>query len=208
MKTVTKIVGAVCLMLAAGCGTPLKQAGKAASFTILDRKPHICFVNAGTGIPVDVFDRAASNACAVTHVRWNTVQTKRMNLADITVSQNEQRKMFSDATVLVVYVMNDAGLPRLMSVPGQYSLMNLSALCADKPGGSVFEGRLQRVLMKGLAYAAGVGGTPDPICVMYWNSLTPGTIDATSATYGPASFFALTDILRAAGTEDLFETPE
>jgi len=105
-------------------------------------------------------------------------------------------------------VVNDSALPKLMSIPGQYALINICALRNDSPTADVFSGRLLRILMKGVAYAAGVGVNQDPICVMHWNSFTLKTIDATSATYGPQAYFVLCDILKAAGTKDIFRQEE
>ena len=164
-----------------------------------DGVPHVLFVNIGTGIEDKKFEAAVQKACEQMRIKWRSERIAKITVKEIVVSIESQSMRWGKSAVLVVYVANDPQLPGLLNLPGQCSLINIRTMRSDKPSERVYDSRLQRLLMKGLAYAAGTGGNHDPRCVMYWKSFSVGEIDKTSSTFGPYAYFALQDILRSLG---------
>jgi hypothetical protein len=169
-----------------------------------DGAPHVLFVKVGTGIEDKKFEAAVPKACEQMRVKWRSERIAKITVKEIIVSVESQLARWGKNAVLVVYVADDPQLPGLLNLPGQCSLINLRTMRSDKPSEAVYDSRLQRLLMKGLAYAAGTGGNHDPRCVMYWKSFSVGEIDKTSSTFGPYAYFALQDILRSLGGSAIF----
>ena len=169
-----------------------------------DSSPHVLFVNVGKAVEPTQFQASVSNACIQAQVKWRTVSVPETTVEEVVVSREKQSAQWGKGAVLVVYLVNSPKLPGLLNLPGQCSLINIRALRTDNPSEQVYKVRLQRILMKGVGYAAGVGGNHDPRCVMYWKSFGIDGIDGTSSTFGPYAFFALQDILSAMGGEAIF----
>ena len=105
---------------------------------------------------------------------------------------------------MVVYLVNDAQANGFVNVPGMCAWVNARSLKQDSPSEELYQKRVTKLLMKGLAHASGVGANIDPRCVMYWKSFSLEGIDATSASFGPHAFFVLQETLQLLGGDGLF----
>lgn len=170
--------------------------------------PHVLFVNVGKVMNSKQFEAAVSNACAQVQIKWRSECVPKITMNEIIISKEEQSKKWGREAVLVVYLTDDQALPGLLNLPGQCSLINIRTMHTDSPSVEVYESRMKKSLMKGLAYAAGVGSNCDPHCVMYWKSFSASGIDGTSSTFGPYAFFALQDILGALAGGAIFQTEQ
>ena len=176
------------------------------SVKLTETKPNVCFVNLGSAVSAPEFARAVSNACfSQIQVIYQTVDMAAFGgITNLVMSRRLQMQTFGEQVKLVVYIVSSDELPGILSIPGQCSLINIRRMRLDKPTDAVYQKRLTKIAMKGLALACGVSGNTDPHDVMFWKSFSIGGIDATSASYGPQSFFTLQDLLLEYGTREMF----
>jgi hypothetical protein len=164
--------------------------------------PHVCFANIAKAL-----DTALLKEVTEGHIPGLMPLNIRVAQADafggmerFDLSQPDMR--FGAAAKLIVYVVNDPKLPYLTCVPGHWALVNVRGLDKGLSGDiGKYKERLKKVMLKGLGYAAGVGGNQDTgRCVMAFGSFeTLDGIDSTSATYSPFAQFPMMDFLAAKG---------
>lgn len=168
---------------------------------------HVVFVNVGAAVPREVFEAAARGACQQLNVRVKTRAAAAPRAAELTGLPEKMAAQLQPDAVLSVFVLNDERACGFLSAPGSWAMVNVRSLKQDNPAPDVYARRVTKLLMKGLAHAAGVGATMEPRCVMFVGSFSLAGIDATSASYGPNAFFPLSETLRRLGGEDLFVSP-
>jgi predicted Zn-dependent protease len=173
---------------------------------LAETRPNICFVNVASAVSAQDFARAVSNACnAQLQIYYQTAEMADFSgFMNLVTGRKMQMLTFGEHVKLVVYVVNSDSLPGILSIPGQCALINVRRMRLDKPAEEVYQKRLTKIAMKGLALACGVSGNSDPRCVMFWQSFSVGGIDATTASYGPQSYFILQDLLIEFGTREMF----
>ena len=156
--------------------------------------PHVSLVNVGGALDERAFVDAA----------METRQIVRVNMAAKTLAAERQPELLQRAATLTedeplaaltVYIVNTPDGYDLLACPRRWAVINVRALGLDVEDDDTRQQRTTRVVMKGVGLACGLGGNPDPRCVMYYQSFSAGGIDATSASYGPYAHFPLTDIL-------------
>jgi hypothetical protein len=186
-------------VLAAGSGG-CASAGARADAAVT--QPHVCFVNVGRALDGELLWQVAEQRVpGVMPVMIRTAAADRFGAMErLDLRQPDSR--FGPEAKLIIYVVNDPALPFLLAVPGHWSLVNVRGLDKGLEGDAEkYSLRLHKVMLKGLAYAAGVGANGDVgRCVMAQGSFdTLAGIDGTSNTYSPFAAFPLMDILSAKG---------
>jgi hypothetical protein len=190
----------ICMLgyvLTAGCahmGQPVAQSEAI--------PPHICIVNVAMALDQDLLRAVGEKVVAgVMPVNIRTVEAEAFGgMERFDLRKPDTR--FGPKAKLIIYVVNDPALPFLLAVPGRWSLVNVRGLDKGLDGDTAkYALRLHKVILKGLAYAAGVGANADVgRCVMAQGSFeTLAGIDGTSSTYSPFAAFPLMDILIAKG---------
>jgi hypothetical protein len=97
--------------------------------------------------------------------------------------------------VLSVYIVNDPEGDDRLACPGRWAVINVRSLGLDAADAATRQIRATKVVMKGVGLACGLGGNPDPRCVLYYKSFDSDGLDGTSASYGPYAYSVLTDTL-------------
>ncbi len=171
-----------------------------------DAKPHVLLVNVGGALPGGVFTQAAVQA----QVRLNTrmANLERLDAADLVARWEAYQQAIGTNACITVFVVNDPQGPAFLSQPGVWALVNVRALRYGEPTEEVYQQRAVKMMLKGVAHAAGVGATHDARCVMYYKSFSMAGIDDTSATFSPFAYFVLRDTLMAIGGSGLEYEPE
>jgi hypothetical protein len=162
----------------------------------------VCFVNVGKAVEEGQLQMLVEGFVpSVIGVNTRVGSSESFDLMSRANLRNKETRFGGDAK-LFVYVVNDPDLPFLFSVPGYWSVVNIRGLDRDIAGDKEkFQQRLQKVLLKGLGFAAGIGANSDVgRCVMAMGSFeTLKGIDSTSASYSPYAAFPMMDIFSAKG---------
>lgn len=171
----------------------------------LTQQPHILFLNVNNAVTNDTLADAAA------YIRLKYMFNTVTNACDISqtrdVLENPAilKQRFGDKAMLVIaFERNDPPKPAFTAIPGHYAALNIANLARDTPSADLLTKRTRQMALKGLAQACGVGANADEHCVMFYKSFTLSGMDATSATYGPFSYFPIRETLRLLGGDAIF----
>ena len=198
MKQVQAIIAAGILAATISAG------GQPAAATAPAVDKYVVFVNVGEAVPKDVMAKAAPDACRQLSARFKTNTVAKLNPAELNGAREKTAKHLDADAALTVFLVNDESTYGFLSAPGSWALVNMRSLKQDNPSAETYNKRVTKMMMKGIAHAAGVGANTDVHCVLYYNSFSLSGIDATSESYGPHAYFPLMETLRQLGGEGVF----
>lgn len=161
-----------------------------------DQEAHIVFVNVNNAMPEDDFRKAAAYIRMKYQLRVSVKSASGMFAQNVMADTAFLKETFGDKAVLVIAVVKEEKAPSYLSIPGWFAQVNVSGLYKDGPDELFTYKRNSQMLMKGLAYACGLGATMDNMCAMEHSSFTLEGMDAVSATYGPNTFFPMQTLFR------------
>ena len=168
-------------------------------------KPTVAFVNVGGAIDSAIFAKNANDYVrGIMPARIKICNAENVDILKI-ANPATPDDQFGKSTKLFVYFVNDGKLPPQLSAPGRWAIVNVRNL--EKDADAVkFKSRIQKMMLKGLAFACGFGANQDiGRCVMGAGSFdTLKGIDGTSASYSPFVAFPMMDFLSA---RNLLEHP-
>ena len=198
MRGIRAFIGALCLVFA------ITSCGPSATATAPSSEKYVVFVNVGEAIPKDVVQAAAQEACRQINVRFKITSLAAFKASELTGSPEKMGARIASDAALTIFLFNDEHAYGFISAPGNWAMVNMRSLKQDHPSAEIYGKRVTKMLMKGMAHAAGVGANIDVHCVMYYGSFSLAGIDATSASYGPNAYFPLMETLRQVGGENVF----
>lgn len=177
----------------------------ASAVAAAEDKPFVAFVNVGNAVKADLFASCATNFVpGVMPARIRPCAADKVDVVSImNLATPDQR--FGKNVALCVYFVSDAVYPPQLTAPGHWAIINVRNLEKDADA-EKFKTRIQKMMLKGLAFACGFGANQDiGRCVMGAGSFeTLRGIDGTSASYSPFVAFPLMDFLSA---RNLIEEP-
>jgi hypothetical protein len=156
--------------------------------------PHISIVNVGGALDHQAFIAAVAETRETLHVNMvarEQEKASQFRLLERTAARGTQESR----AVLSVYIVNDPEGDDRLACPGRWALMNVRSLGLDADDAEIRQARTTKVVMKAVALACGLGGNPDPRCVLYYKSFSRDGLDGTSASYGPYAHSVLMDTL-------------
>lgn len=165
---------------------------------------HIALVNVGGAIPEEDWRLAATYAASRLQLNlWTNAiaasATDRL-LADPAavgrVLGNEHAK------VGVFFERRGAGCG-ILAAPGAWCVVDVSSLTRDAPDKQTLRDRYAKMILKGLAAAAGGGATLEPFCSMFYGAQTLSGMDRTNIALAPMCYFPMIEILRHAGGHEM-----
>ena len=160
---------------------------------------HVLIVNVGGAIPEDVWPTVVTYALSRIQINAWTNSTGEAISPEIFVNPVSFRKTFGEkARVAVFMERSPVGAP-VMCAPGFWSRVNLTGIDADHPDAQTMRDRYAKMLLKGVAYAAGGGASVDPTCSLCFSSLSLKGLDACGISISPSTYFPMLEILRQAG---------
>jgi hypothetical protein len=171
-------------------------------------KNNVRFENVASAMP----DADFREAVAYVKSQWwiNVVPTNsQKSIASKVLAEKQFLSWeFGDKTRLVIQLVKDKKAPNIVAVPGYYAQVNLEAIEADNPAPEYLKKRRIQMIIKGLAYACGVGSNADEFCVMYYKGDKLSVMDCSSATFSPFAYVPLREYLFAIGGEEIFDYME
>ena len=163
-------------------------------------KPYIAFVNVAGALEKKAFTRGIDEwVPGVMPARMKAIAVDSIDGASMLPVAARDSRLPGDARVTVYFVSN-RDYPPFLSSPGRWAIVNVRGIDKDADA-KLYERRVQKMLLKGLAFACGFGANSDRgRCVMAIGSFeTLKGIDSTSASYSPFVAFPLMDYLSARG---------
>lgn len=121
------------------------------------------FINLQQKVPASAFDNfVVGTMKQFFRTDFILVQSDAKFSMASAVSQREKAKAQA-----AVFIVDQSDLPTFVVVPeGNYAVVNVAALAADKPAEDVLARRVCREMWRGLAYVAGIDSMDD-ICVVH-----------------------------------------
>ena len=142
---------------------------------------------AASRIPINI----CTNSISV-----SPVQDILSNITDVKTATKDPK-----AVVAVFVERLPFGAP-LISVPCNFSRIDVAWLETDKPSHSTLRDRQAKMVLKGIAAACGAGATIEPMCSVFYGSRTLEGMDKTNITISPMAYFPMVEILRALGGDE------
>ena len=169
-------------------------------------KNTVAFVNVGGAVDSMLLTQTVTNGVmGVIPINHELASQEKFDPAEV-IAATAKGHPVNGGRIICVYFVDSPSLPPQLTAPGFFAAINVRGLSkgADR---ALYEKRLLKIALKGLAFACGFGANQDVgRCVMGAGSFeTLKGIDGTSATYSPFVFFPLSDYLQARGLLD--ETP-
>ncbi len=173
--------------------------------------PHVCYVNVGNALDEKAFRQVVASVATVLPINLAVAKADAAPVPNCLTSEKSDMRFGKEARLLV-YVVNNPKMVRFASVPEQWALVNVNGVetgIATNDSGRV-ETRLTKMMLKGLAFAAGVGSNMESTrCVMGFGSfLTWEGLDKTSASFSPFAGIPLMETLTPMGVVLTGLTPE
>ena len=170
-------------------------------------REHLLIVNVGEALPGAVFARAAERAASAVMVNCWTNSIPKSMYRDLLDDPGLVQKTFGDKTRIVVFVERNEKGGSFVNTPGSWSMVNLRGLDRDKPDARKYEDRCAKMILKGIAHAAGAGASLEQVCAMYYGSFTLEGLDKVKTVISPMSYFPMLETLQCLGGHELV-TPQ
>ena len=165
---------------------------------------HIALVNVADAIDAADWARATTYA----------VSLLQINVWTNSIAASVADRLYADASYTAkalgnekakvgVFLENRPGAPRVMAVPGAWSVVNVADLKADNPPLQVYRDRVAKCVMKGLAAAGGGGATLEPFCSLFYGAHDIQGMDKTNIAISPMCYFPMLEILRSVGGNEI-----
>jgi len=160
---------------------------------------HVLVVNVGGAIPEDMWSTVVTYALSRIQINAWTNSVEGPISTEIFANPVSFRKTFGENARVAVFIeRTPIGAP-VTCAPGFWSRVNLSGIDADHPNAQTLRDRYAKMLLKGVAYAAGGGASVDPTCSLCYSSLSLKGLDACGISISPSTYFPMLEILRQAG---------
>ena len=169
---------------------------------------HVAIVNVDHAIPDDVWPLVVTYAASRVQLNIWTNALERSIVRELVEDPKEAwRKAFGEKACVGVFVERNARGASFLQAPGSWSMVNVRGLDKDSPDRRTLVDRYAKMVLKGLAFAAGGGASLDSACSLYYGSFTLRGMDRTGVQIAPTSYFPMIEILRAVGGNEIVTPP-
>ena len=164
---------------------------------------HLLIVNVAAALPDAVFANAAERAASAVMVNCWTNSIPKSMYRDLLDDPGLVQRTFGEKARIVVFVERNEKGGSFVNTPGMWSMVNLRGLDRDGPDAQKYEDRCAKMILKGIAHAAGAGATLESVCAMYYGSFTLAGLDKVNVVISPMSYFPMMETLQCLGGTDL-----
>ena len=167
------------------------------------RANHVLLVNVDGAIPPSIWPIVSTYALSRIQINaWTNSVAGGIDSAIYEEPTAFQRKFGQKAKVAVFFERIPNRVP-IICAPGFWSRVNLSGIDADSPDPQTLRDRYAKMILKGVAYAAGGGATVDPMCSLCYASLSPKGLDACGISISPVTYFPMLEFLLGVGGDQM-----
>lgn len=168
---------------------------------------HVLIVNVGGAVPEDVFPTLVTYTLSRININAWTNSIDKSMVEGLIGNPDALAERFGKHAVVAVFLeKNEKGLS-FLNAPGHWSMVNLRGLDRDKPDAQKLKDRMAKMLLKGIAHAAGVGASVDNLCALNYDSFTLLGMDKTDIRLSAMAYFPMLATLRALGGDDMVAPP-
>lgn len=224
MKKALLCVGGV-LAVAAAFAAPAKKAAPRTKIHVpatmegvkpidpaVEKANHIVLVNVANAVPAADWPRISIFACSRLQINiWPTTAASSP-LPEILKDPRALGRQFGDKAKVGVFLTDtDEAFP-VVAAPGTWARVNLRFLKEDKPDAVTYADRVAKMILKGIAAAAGAGASLDISSANHAETFDVAGLDKRNITLTPDVYFPMLEVLRRVGGDELispaFTEPE
>ena len=149
---------------------------------------HVLVVNVGGAVDETVFREAATYSISKLAINVWTNSVTSFDAAALVGDPGLMGRTFGDKAKVGVFLVKSDGAPRFLCVPGAWCRVNMVGLDSDSPDAQTLKDRVAKMVLKGLAYAAGAGASLDARCSMFFGGGTLEGLDKIGIRLSPGVF--------------------
>jgi hypothetical protein len=170
--------------------------------------PHVTFVNVGKAVNEVDFREAVAAVSLVENINLVALKTNALPSLNTMMTRSFKDSSLHTNSCLVVYIVKDKELASFISNAFAWSVLNVQDLEQDTPSPEKFKRRLRQTMLRGLAFACGVGATFDSTrCVMGASTFSLEGMDKASSSFSPYAAGPVQDALLRIGGDKIFAPP-
>ena len=167
-------------------------------------RPHVLLVNVGKAVPEDAWSLSSTYAVSRLQLNVWTNSLEKLSQEQLLKDPSLTEKLFINENSKVgVYLINDKTSVPVLAAPGHWAVVNVAVASEGAPDKQTYRDRVAKLILKGIAAAAGGGATVEPKCSMFYGSNTIKGLDAANIMITPMCYFPMLEILRSAGGSDM-----
>ena len=160
---------------------------------------HVLVVNVGGAVDEVVFREAATYALSKLAINAWTNSLASFDVEGLPREPRLVQMAFGEKAKVGVFLVKAGVAPRFMAVPGSWCRVNVDGLAVGNPDAQTFKDRVAKMVLKGLAYAAGSGASLDARCSMFFGGATLEGLDGVGIRLSPGVYFPMLETLKRVG---------
>ena len=168
------------------------------------KKGHVLFVNVGQAISAKDWTLATSYVGGLFQVNLWTNQIDKIDVGELL----KGKCPFGGKSKVCVFLVNDPNALTYLASPGKWSVINVAPFLKGVADKQTYRDRTAKLLLKGLAYAAGCGASMEGRCALSVGGFDAEGIDKTNITITPMTYFPMLEMLRKVGGDELLDVCE
>ena len=205
------MIVAMALVMVAAVGAPVSDHVRTDVRRIPDgasRANHVVVVNVSGAVAPETFAEAATYALSKLGVNAWTNSASAFRAERLAGDPGLLGRTFGEKAKVGVFLERVGDAPRFLAVPGAWCRVNMDGINKDNPDAQTYKDRVAKMVLKGLAYAAGSGATLDALCSMYYGGGTLDGLDKVGIRLSPGAYFPLLEGLKRAGGDEIVTRQE
>ena len=173
---------------------------------------HIVLVNVADAVPAADWPRIATFACSRLQVNIWTNSVAASPLPAVQKDPGALGRLFGEKAKVGVFLVDSDEAYPVVTAPGAWARVNIRFLKEDKPDAVTYADRVAKMILKGIAAAAGAGASLDISSANHADTFDVVGLDKRNITLTPDVYFPMLEVLRRAGGDELispaFTEPE
>ena len=169
---------------------------------------HVLVVNVGGAIDEAIFREAATYSISKLAINVWTNSVTSFDAAALVGDPGLMGRTFGEKAKVGVFLVKADNAPRFLCVPGAWCRVNVGGLDSDSPDTQTMKDRVAKMVLKGLAYAAGAGTSLDARCSMFFGGSTLEGLDKVGIRLSPGVYFPMLETLGRAGGHEIVTRQE
>lgn len=182
---------------------PTTIAGVAAIDPAVAKANHIALVNVAGAVPAADWSRIATFACSRLQINIWTNSVSASPLPAVQKDPGALGRLFGEKAKVGVFIVDSDEAYPVVAAPGSWARVNIRFLKEDKPDAVTYADRVAKMILKGIAAAAGAGASLDISSANHADTFDVVGLDKRNITLTPDVYFPMLEVLRRAGGDEL-----
>ena len=169
---------------------------------------HLLVLNVAGAVPTDMWSAAVTYAAGQLQVNVWTNSIASVSVSDLVFDSKKAFSAFGPHAKVCVCLVDIPSAAPFLSQPGSWAVINVHHFKEGRIDRQTMLDRYARLILMGMAFAAGSGASVEPRCSMYCGGFTPEGIDKTGIALSPMTYFPMLERLRMIGGEEMVSLPD